>query len=207
VRIPIKGQEVSIHPRQFGGHVSGVVIHGKVDEAAIPERFARVAAAVLGDGVMDVLRGEAVFEFDGEDGQAVEGDDHIQRLVGSFGREVELADDGEAVGLVACLMFGVAARGGTEVGELQVDAVEGDAVAQDFKRAAFLNETGNLRGEGDGFGAWELFAQFLPLLGLGGLDEFCQFADVYKGGKVERGGGTLAVHGADRQRFDDVAFA
>ena len=61
---------------------------------------------------------------------------------------MHLAHNGKTVPLVASLVFGVASGSGAEIGELEVDAVEGCAVSQDFQGATFLDQAGDMANQG-----------------------------------------------------------
>ncbi len=88
-----------------------MIVDGEVGEAAAlgEEGFARVAvAAVLLDGVLDGLFGEAVFEFEGGGGQAVDEEAEVERELAVVVAVAQLAGDGEAVVAVVELGFLVA---------------------------------------------------------------------------------------------------
>ena len=126
-------------------------------QATLPEWLVLIAPPILGDGVLHVLVGEMVFQFHRHDGQAIEQDGDIRRLVGRFGGKMHLPYHGKAVAFITCLMFLVATGRRAEKGQLQVDAAERHAIPQNFQRATFLNQTRHMRCSSDlcALGVWK----------------------------------------------------
>lgn len=77
----------------------------------------------------DELAGEGVFEFGGDEGQAVEKEHHVDAVI-IFLAVFELAHQAEAVLPVKRPMVGVHLVGGAAVVELELDAARFDAAAQ-----------------------------------------------------------------------------
>ena len=78
----LKGRNQDALPLSCGTHAHLVVVNGEMHHAAaeLEELFARVAvAAVLLDGVLDGLLGQAVLELKSGNGQAVDEQAQIQR--------------------------------------------------------------------------------------------------------------------------------
>lgn len=169
----IEGEEARGGAFEFDGEEDVVGVNGEVRQTAAvsEERFARVAVlTVLAHGVFDVLPRERVFEFDGEERDAVEEESHIEAvfvLLAVF----QLAHDAEEVALIEFLRFGVEGADGFEVGEVEFDAERFDAFAEDIQRAAFVDFAREaLKKMRFGF-VGGVFAQFLPGFGLGDEDE------------------------------------
>lgn len=133
----VEGNEAGGGAFEFGGEVDEVGIDGEVGETAAEgeERLTRIAVLpVLLDGILHGLTGERIFEFDGEDGDAIEEDGGIEAvfvLLAVF----QLANDAEEVALIEFLRFGVERGDGLEEGEFELDAHSFEAVAQDVQRA------------------------------------------------------------------------
>ena len=150
----------------------------------------RVAVeAVLVDRVLDAL-GEVGLQFDGRDGQAVEEEDEVERVLVRL-RIANLPHDAQAVGGVAGEDVGVHRERRLELGEreglLQADDV--DAMAQHFERAAIVELLADAV-EQDAFRrrAVRRF-QRLPGLGLGRFDPGDEVGrEEGAGAVVERGG-------------------
>ena len=137
----VEGQEPGGFALQVGAEADLVIVDGEVGEAAAlgEEGLARVAvAAVLLDGVLDGLFGEAVFELEGGGGQAVDEEAEVERELAVVVAVAQLAGDGEAVVAVAELRLLVAGRG-RAVEEVDVGVEMFDAVAQDVDGAAFVD--------------------------------------------------------------------
>jgi len=94
------------------------------------------AGFVLMVGVLDGLSGERVLEFEGGDGEPVEGEHYVDTLERVGGAVVDLAGDGEAVLRKAGGDFGRETVGGGELGHGDVLAIELEAVAEDVEHAA-----------------------------------------------------------------------
>ena len=96
----VEGKEDGFVAGEARGHVDFVGIDGEMDEGAFLEGedlFAVVAVGfVLMSGVLDGLPGELVFELGGSNGDAVDAEHEVQRLV-VFGAVVKLAGEREAV--------------------------------------------------------------------------------------------------------------
>lgn len=140
----VEGDETGGGAFEFGGEVDEVGIDGEVGEAAAEgeERFTRIAVLpVLFDGVLHGLTGERIFEFDCEDGDAIEEDGGIEAvfvLLAVF----QLADNAEDIALIEFLRFWVERGDGLEVGEFEFDAHGFEAVAQDVQGAIFADLIG-----------------------------------------------------------------
>ena len=72
----IEGEEVGGIPSKSGGHPNDFGIDGKMSEGAafeFKDGFVLVAIApILGFGILSRLAGEGIFEFEGDQGNAVE---------------------------------------------------------------------------------------------------------------------------------------
>jgi hypothetical protein len=126
-------------------------------------------AFVLFYCVFDAL-GEVGFEFDGGDGDAVEEEDEIDRILVVEG-VAHLADDAEAVGGVGFEDVGVEGDRGFELGEAEgvAESDEFDAVAQYIEGAALVDGLAEAIAE-EGFGVAAVgLGEGCPGLGLGGL--------------------------------------
>ena len=135
---PVKRQEVRLVTRQPRGHVDLVRVGREVDERPPlegEERGAGVAIRlVLAHGVLPALAGAGVLEFDGRDGQAVDGEQHVERA-GVAGVARHLPRDREAVLVEEVDGVEVRAVRGLGVREPEELAVEFEAVAQNMQRA------------------------------------------------------------------------
>ncbi len=94
-----------------------------------------IPIAVLLDRVAKGLAGEGVLQLGGGDGKAIEAQKDVDGLL-VLQAEMNLAGDGEAVGLVELCGFGIEAAGGSEVREMEGLAEEIEAVAEHVERAA-----------------------------------------------------------------------
>jgi hypothetical protein len=122
----VERQEHGGRAVESGDHVHLGVAHREVDQRPVGEGEQRLGSLALGvreaveavlvDGVVDALR-EVGLELDGSDRQAVEEEDHVDAVL-VVQRVADLADDAEAVGLVAREDVGVDPQGGLELGEL-----------------------------------------------------------------------------------------
>ncbi len=97
---------------------------------------------VLPDGILHGLPGERLLQLHGEDGQPVEEERHVQRVVRP-GAVAQLADDREAVRFVEPLRLFVEARDRPEVREAEGLPVTLYPVAQEVQRSPL----DHLRGE------------------------------------------------------------
>jgi hypothetical protein len=205
----VEGEEVGGGSGEAGGHPDGFGVEGEVDEGAafeFKEGFAGFAVfAVLGFGLFGGLSGKGVFEFEGNEGDAVEGEGDVDYAVGGavggvwaiggfcffIGFAVlELAGDGELVGLVLGFELGVEAVGGFEGGDVEGASVAFEAVAEDLQAAVGVEPFAEVGEDlGGGVGAVELF-EACPFLGLGVLDEV-------EGGLGEEGAIAVVLFGAE----------
>ena len=145
---------------------------------------------VLPDGVAPGLAAHRVLQLGGDDRQAVEADDQVDRVL-VCEAVVELAGDGEAVRLVEGLGCRVHAVGRGEVGEVELLAVALEAVAQDVERAAG-GEGAEQVVEDGGLGlCTEQALELGPRLGLGVAQEGKQLGAVEGQLAVERAGSPL----------------
>src|SRR5271169_2622467 len=144
MRVAVERKECGICARNSGSHVDRVIIHREVHQTAAPEWLPRIAPSVLCNTLLNTLPREVVLHFNRSNRQTIEQNNNIHRLVGCLGREMHLPGHSEAVGFITSLMFRVAAARWSKICELQVDTVEGDAVAQYLQRAAPLDQRGNL---------------------------------------------------------------
>ena len=98
VMAAVKGQKDGRFAFQLGGHEDLVRVNGEMDQAALlegKEQLLGVAlVAVLSFGVLHVLAGHGVFEFQADHRQPVDGQHHIGD--GAAAR-LHLAHDGEPV--------------------------------------------------------------------------------------------------------------
>ena len=100
VPAPIERQKPRGLALEVGAEAHLAFVHGEVGHAAaeLEELLARVAVLlVLPDRVVHRLLGEAVFQLEGEDRQAVDEQDHVQGELGLVTAIAELTADGEAV--------------------------------------------------------------------------------------------------------------
>lgn len=148
----VEGEEAGGGSGKAGGHPDKLGIDGEVGEGAafeFKEGFAGISiVAILSFGVFGGLSGEGIFEFEGDDRDAVEAEGEVDDAVfcpgaweiGGFRFFVgfavlELAGDGELVGLVVGFEFGVEGVSGFEGGDVESTSVAFEAVAQDLECA------------------------------------------------------------------------
>lgn len=169
------------------GHDIGGV-GGDVHEGVLEDFAGVIAGGELGNGVVNGLVG-FVFEFDGNDGEAVEVDDEVNLLM--VGAKVEMMAEGEAVEGVK---GGGGAVGGAGFGvvEFELEAANLEAVAEDHPKGRdFEFAMEGAEEFGAGVGAVEV-GEFAELVGLGGGDEG---PEVILGDEVERVGDFGLVEG------------
>jgi hypothetical protein len=141
----VEGKEAGFRLRQLGGHIDQFGIHGEVTQTACvgEEWFAGITGGlVLADRVFDVLAGEGILEFGGEQGDTVEKEHQIEAVLVA-GAVAELAHHGEEVGGMEPLRFRVEAAGGLEVGEAELAAGILDPLAQHIESAAAFDFRGH----------------------------------------------------------------
>ena len=138
----VEGEEAGGGSGKAGGHPDKLGIDGEVGEGAafeFKDGFAGISiVAILSFGVFGGLSGEGIFEFEGEVDDAVfcPGAWEIGGFRFFVGFAVlELAGDGELVGLVVGFEFGVEGVSGFEGGDVESTSVEFEAVAQDLECA------------------------------------------------------------------------
>ena len=169
----VERQEARRRAAQAGGHVDQVRVGREMRQAAAEreERLLGVAVeAVLADGILDVLAGQRVLQFRGENGQAVQEEDQVQAVL-VLQAVVHLAADRKEVAGVELAIRLVQPAGRPEVGELEFAAVALDPLPQDVQRAALLDLGGEpLQQPVARVRAVQLL-ELLPFLGLGGVDE------------------------------------
>ena len=140
----VEGQEARRLVHKLRGDVDQLRVHREVSQASAvgQERLAGIAVAfVLRDGVLDVLSGERIFEFGGEERQTVQEDPEVQAVLVLLA-VVELPHHREEVAPVEALEFLVEAAGGPEVGESKLAAGILDAVPQHVQRTPPLDLAG-----------------------------------------------------------------
>ena len=101
-RAAIEGNETRGCAFEFGGEINNIGVHREVGETAAEgeERFARITVLpILADGVLHGLTRERIFEFNGEDGQAVEEESGIEAVLILL-TVFQLAHDAEEVALI-----------------------------------------------------------------------------------------------------------
>ena len=146
----VEGEEVGCVSGEAGGHPDGFGVEGEVGEGAtfeFKDGFAGISiAAILCFCIFGSLSGEGIFEFEGNEGNSVETqskvDDAIFCVRGIFAGAVggfrffgglavlELAGEGELVGLVVGFEFGVQVVGGFESGDVEVASVAFEAMTE-----------------------------------------------------------------------------
>ena len=118
VEAQVEGQEPGRLALEGRTEADLVVVDGEVRDTApqLEELLPRIAvAAVLLDGVVDCLLGQAVLDLEGEDRQAVDEEAEIEGQRGLVAAIAELSGDAEAVGAETLLGRGVSgARGAAE---------------------------------------------------------------------------------------------
>ena len=169
----VERQEARRRPAQMGGHVDQVRVDREMGQAAAEreERLLGIAVeAVLADGILDVLAGERVLQFRGEDGQAVQEEDRFQAFLILLA-VAHLAADREEVAGVEFAIRLVQPAGRAEVGELELAAVALDPLPQDVQRAALLDLGGEPLEQPVARVRAVQLLELLPFLGLGGVNE------------------------------------
>ncbi len=164
-----------------------------------------IAFAVLLNGIAKGLASKGVLQFGGGDGEAVETEQNVDALL-VLEAEMDLAGDGEAVGLIECRRFGIEAAGGGEVGEEERLSEEIDAVAEHFECAARIEREGEFGEEGFGCVGTVIGGDDLLWFGLGGLDEFEHEVRMEGAGTVVEGGIAFLVSTGSRERIFDGGF-
>ena len=143
----VEGQKPRGFAAQLGTHAHLGVVHGEMDDAApeLEELFARVTvAAVLLDGVLDGLLGQAVFEFKRRERQAVDEQAQVQRPARLVLAVTQLARDAETV-FGKERRRGCVARRGCAVEEIEMQGAVVHTLAQHVNDAAladFVGEAG-----------------------------------------------------------------
>lgn len=115
--------------------IDAVRVESEVGEAATKaeEWFGGVAGgAILSDSIFGGLAGKWVFEFGGDDGEAVEEESEIEALL-VLAAEVELANKAEEVGAVALLLVRVEGSFGGEVGKVELAATVSYTFAENIE--------------------------------------------------------------------------
>ena len=128
----VEWQEAGLATPKAGGDVHQIRVHSEMREttAVGEERFARIAVApVLRDRVADILAGERVLEFGGEEGDAVEEERQVHALF-RLGAVAELPHDGEEVRRVQPPGLLVEAARRSEVRQLELAARVLDSLAE-----------------------------------------------------------------------------
>jgi hypothetical protein len=129
----VEGQEVGGRAREARSHQHGFGIDGEVHQRAalkFEDRLARIAIVlVLPSRVLDRLSCERILELHGGDGDAIQAERDIERLLRAR-REVQLPRDAEPVGGVARLQFRIQFVRRLEVSHVQRPPVTLEAMAQ-----------------------------------------------------------------------------
>ena len=121
--------------------------------------------------MLDVLAGKVIFQFDRNNGQAIEQNHYIDGLIGRPGGEMDLPHDGKAVACIAGLMLLITARRWAKIGQLQIDAIERYAVSENIQGSTLLNQASDMPGQRLVGRIGKLLAQLAEFFGLGGGDE------------------------------------
>ena len=161
VAAAVEGQEVGLPSSQPGGHPYLVRVHREVDQGALLEREQQVAPValvlVLAYRVGGALPGQRVLEFGGDDGDAVDGEGHVDDAAAVLALrrlhdrgEGDLARNGQPVGGVILGGLRVHARVGPEIRHAERLAVTLETVAQDVQRALDLEFLGQVVQNGGG---------------------------------------------------------
>lgn len=165
----IEGDKAGGGTLQGGGHVGVVEIDGEIDEETVVEfetEFAGIAVVFeLLHRVGNVLPFELVFEFEGDDRDAVDGQDHIDGVM-VFEGIGELAGDAENVGTPEFLGGGVEVGFGLEKADADADAHIEDAVAKDGNKTVGRDAIFQAAAELFGGGGTVVFNVLCPLFGL-----------------------------------------
>ena len=157
-----------------------VLVNREVRHAAaeLKELLARAPVPlVLPDGVVHRLLGEAVLEFEGEDGEAVDEQSDVQRALGVVPAVAELTGDGEAVLPEASLRLLVLGRG-RAVEEVEVVRAVLDAVAENIDGAALRDLALQAGEELATGGAVLVESESGGRVGLGGVEEGAQLDEI-----------------------------
>lgn len=167
---------------ELSGHPRFVVIESKIDQKAVigseTEFFAVAVRLVLHDSVFVILSGELAFEFERDNGYAVERQHHVYRVV-IFVRIRELPRATEDVALIAVDKLLVERRLGLEIAYFEFYAEIFDAVAQSVQKPVFADCLFEPRIELFGRIVPIIVSIFCPCLGLGLLDKRHQHVKVY----------------------------
>ena len=133
---------------QARGHTYHFGIHRKMHQRTTLEgedRLARVAVLlVLAHRILYPLAGQRVLQFQRHDGDAVQAQRDVQRLLGAR-REVELAGQTQTVGGVAGFKLGIQLVRRLEVGGAQGSPVTLEAVPQRGERAVGVHPLAQVR--------------------------------------------------------------
>ena len=165
----VEGQKARPRAREVRRDVHEVRVRREVREAAAvgEQRLARVAVAlVLADRVLDVLAGERVLEFGGEDRDAVQEQHEVEALL-VLRAVVDLANGGEQVRRVQPPRLLVESARGAEVGEAKLAARVLEAVAEHVERTAPFDLGGEALEELLAHRRSVVLFQLFPFLGLG----------------------------------------
>ena len=131
--------------------------------------------------MVDVLAGVGVLQLDGRDREAVDEQREVDRLLGVAGAVVQLAGDGQDVGVVVVQRVGGEGVAGAEVGEVDRDTPVLDALPEHVEHAAGVDLRGEPLGKlplGGGLVAAVQLDELVPALLLGPADEPHQLAGV-----------------------------
>ena len=170
----VEGKELGGVPGQPRGHANPLGVYGEVHERTaleLEDRLPRIAVApVLLDRILHRLPGERVLQLHRGDGDAVQTQRQVERLLRA-GRETKLSRKPEPIGGVASFELGVQVMGRLEEGSAERAPVALEAVPQGGERAVGVHPLAQV-GEYllAGLGAVEGF-QLGPLCGLGFADE------------------------------------
>ena len=134
----IERQEARVRPVEMRRDIDEVRVDREMREAAAigKDRLTRVALRlVLADRVLDLLAGQWIFEFGGEDRDAVQEQHEVEALL-VLRAVAELPDNGEEVSGVQPLRLLIKPARRTKIGELELDARVPEAVPQHVECAA-----------------------------------------------------------------------
>ena len=127
----VERKEECSFSRKSGGHVDLFQIHSEVDKAACLEQeqtgLGATLGAVLIDGILVRLSGGVALQLKGDDGKAVQEDNHINAL---FITCPDLLHDGKNVHAVLAGQIRVKGCGGFGVHQVQMAVGDFDAVLQ-----------------------------------------------------------------------------
>lgn len=136
----VEGEKPGFFAFETGAEEDADIIDSKVNHASfeLEEEFPRIAIdLVLLDGIVGILFGELVFQFAGDDRQAVDENGQIEGEPGIVAGVHELTGNTENILIELLLRFGIVFGGGLIKEDQIPDGIEIDPFAENVDDAAF----------------------------------------------------------------------